>query len=57
MTATLGVTGWCLFGRHDRCSYRPGGVCHGGIALRDGGRYSCPCECHQVEQLEIEVAS
>jgi hypothetical protein len=56
MTATLGATGWCLWGRHDRCSYRPGGACHGGIALSGGGRYTCPCECHASEQLELGVA-
>lgn len=42
----LGPTGSCLTGRHDRCSYRPAGACHGGIVLRGGGRYTCPCECH-----------
>jgi hypothetical protein len=41
------VTGWCLFGRHDRCSHRVGGPCHGGIILTNGGTYSCPCGCHR----------
>lgn len=46
---TTGKTGWCSHGRHDRCPYRPGGPCEGGIARSEeagGGRYMCPCECH-----------
>lgn len=53
----MNLTGWCLFGRHDRCSYRPGGACHGGIRLRDGSTYTCPCECHASEQLELGAVS
>lgn len=51
----LGVTGWCLFGRHERCSHRPGGPCHGGIGLTGGGRYSCPCDCHATLNSELIV--
>lgn len=52
----LGKTGWCLTGRHHRCSHRKGGPCHGGIALTGGGHYSCPCDCHHADvtrQLEL----
>lgn len=47
-----GLTGYCSGGRHQRCPYRPGGPCHGGIALISGGRYDCPCECHSAPQFE-----
>jgi hypothetical protein len=56
VTATLGVTGHCLFGRHKRCPYRPGGSCHGGIASSAaGGRYDCPCECHTVVPFGVQL--
>jgi hypothetical protein len=56
----MGVTGWCLHGRHDRCNHRVGGPCHSGITLTDGGRWRCPCECHsspklRAAQLELEL--
>ena len=55
VSAELGVTGHCSAGRHTRCPYQDGGQSHGGITTSDGNRYSCPCECHSVHQIETQI--
>jgi hypothetical protein len=41
MTRDLGVTGYCLHGRHHNCTAGPPGY-----HLTDHGIYICPCACH-----------
>lgn len=49
------MTGWCLHGRHARCSHNPGGACFGGVVLTNGQIFACRCGCHRVGGVQLDL--